>query len=115
MRFLLIFRLALIWILFLLLFGPTWPLNRRRPDYQLLASASRYEIPGFLRLLGQVRLVYAWLLAALPPALMSTGGRAPCLVIAFGLDIADPGVVPAPGGAELRRFLVESLPVGGGL
>ena len=110
MSFLLIFGLALTWLFFL---GPSWPLNRTWADYQLLASASRYEIPGFLRLLGQVRLVNARLLAGLPPALMC---GAPCLVIAFGLDdIADPGVVPAPGGAELRRFLVECLPVGGGL
>jgi hypothetical protein len=112
LSFLLIFGLALTWLFFL---GPSWPLNRTWPDYQLLASASRYEIPGFLRLLGKVWLVYARLLAGLPPALMSTGGRAPCLVIAFSLDIADAGVVPTSGGAELRRFLVEGLPVGGGL
>lgn len=94
--FLLIFGLALAWLFFL---GPSLPLNRTWADYQLLASASRYEIPGFLRLLRQVGLVYARLLAGLPPALMSTGGGAPCFVIAFGLDIADAGVVPAPGGA----------------
>ena len=94
--FLLIFGLALAWLFFL---GPSWPLYRTWADYQLLASASRYEIPGFLRLLRQVGLVYARLLAGLPPALMSTGGGAPCLIIAFGLDIADAGVVPAPGGA----------------
>jgi hypothetical protein len=108
--FLLIFGLALAWLFFL---GPSWPLYRTWADYQLLASASRYEIPGFLRLLGQVRLVYARLLASLPPALIC---GAACLVLTFGLDdIADAGVVPAPGGAELRRFLVECLPVGGGL